>query len=342
VLRANALGDFIVILPALEALRAAYPQAEIVLLAKPWTVKFLAERPGPVDRVIPVPPYRGVGEAFDYENDPAVVDRFFEEMQQEKFDLAFQLHGGGRHSNPFVQRLGARITLGMKTPDAVPLDYYIPYFLMQPELVRYQEVVGLAGARPVCLEPGLAVIETDLAEARRVLPCGARPLVVIHPGASEFRRQWPPGKFAAVADALASAGAQIAVTGTPPEKEIVETVIGYMRTPALNLCGKLSLGGLAGLLSQCALLVSNDTGPLHLAQAVGAKTVGFYWWLNFLNWSPATRARHRPLLSGQINCPDCGQRLDAPITDCQHTSSSLVADITVQEALQAACELLCL
>src|SRR5258708_31084265 len=61
VLRANALGDFILTLPALEALRAAYPHAEIVLLAKKWHAAFLANRPGPVDRVVVVPPYGGVG-----------------------------------------------------------------------------------------------------------------------------------------------------------------------------------------------------------------------------------------------------------------------------------------
>jgi ADP-heptose:LPS heptosyltransferase len=55
VLRANALGDFIFALPALEALRAAYPQAEIVLLAKKWHATFLQGRPGPVDRVVVVP-----------------------------------------------------------------------------------------------------------------------------------------------------------------------------------------------------------------------------------------------------------------------------------------------
>ena len=58
VLRANAIGDFIFTLPALEALRAAYPQAEIVLLAKKWHAAFLRGRPGPVDRVVAVPPFR--------------------------------------------------------------------------------------------------------------------------------------------------------------------------------------------------------------------------------------------------------------------------------------------
>jgi len=61
VLRANALGDFIFTLPALEALRTMYPHAEIVLLAKEWHAAFLAQRPSPIDRVIVIPNYGGVG-----------------------------------------------------------------------------------------------------------------------------------------------------------------------------------------------------------------------------------------------------------------------------------------
>src|SRR5437870_11550402 len=90
VLRANAIGDFILALPALEALRAAYPQAEIVLLAKKWHAAFLANRPGPVDRVAVVPPYGGVGEEPGFVVDPDVNKAFFKTMAQERFDLALQ------------------------------------------------------------------------------------------------------------------------------------------------------------------------------------------------------------------------------------------------------------
>ena len=74
VLRVNGLGDFIAAVPALEALRAAYPAAEIVLLAKDWHAAFLAGRPGPVDRVVVVPPARGVGEDNDFAEDPGRLD----------------------------------------------------------------------------------------------------------------------------------------------------------------------------------------------------------------------------------------------------------------------------
>ena len=98
VLRANALGDFVFALPALAALRAAYPDAELVLLAAPWHAKLLAGRPSPVDRVLVIPPAQGIRAPDPGEPQPApeAMRRFVEETRAEGFDLAIQLHGGGR------------------------------------------------------------------------------------------------------------------------------------------------------------------------------------------------------------------------------------------------------
>lgn len=126
VLRANKLGDFLLALPALEALRAGYPGAEIVLLGCDWHAGLLRSRPGPVDRVVPVPPTRGVRESRP--EDPAEVAGFVAALRAERFDVAIQMHGGGRWSNPPVARLGARTT------DAPPLDRSLPYAWYQPEV----------------------------------------------------------------------------------------------------------------------------------------------------------------------------------------------------------------
>jgi hypothetical protein len=93
VLRANALGDYLVSLPAILALRAAYPAAEMVLLGAGWHAGLLAGRPGPVDRCLAVPPTAGVRDDRP-PSPPATVDRFFARMRAERFDLAVQLQGG--------------------------------------------------------------------------------------------------------------------------------------------------------------------------------------------------------------------------------------------------------
>ena len=345
VLRANALGDFIFTLPALEALRAAYPQAEIVLLAKKWHATFLQGRPGPVDRVVVVPPYPGVSEEPATPCTPrtqhslectAELEQFFEAMAQERFDLAIQIHGGGRYSNPFLLRLGARMNVGLKTPDAVPLDRWVSYIYYQPEILRYLEVVSLVGAAPIVLESRISVIEEDLLEAQSVVPEKARPLVALHPGAGDPQRRWPTEKFAAVGDALSVRGAQIVVIGTTEEKQLVEAVVTNMKAGAQNLCGRLSLGGLAGLLSRCRVLISNDSGPLHLAAAVGTATVGIYICFNLVTAGLPTRVQHRPVVSWRVQCPICG--IDRSHTSCEHRAS-FVADIPAEEVIAPALDL---
>jgi ADP-heptose:LPS heptosyltransferase len=338
VLRAGGIGDFIFTLPALHALQAAYPEAEITLLGDVWHEEFLSKRPGPPDRAIAVPPSTGVnGPDTGVDEDEEELERFFARMQEERFDLALQMHGGGGYSNPFVRKLGARITAGTRASGAPPLDRYIPYVYYQSEYMRHLEVAGLVGAGAVNLEPRIRVTEEDLSEARQVALESNDPLVVVHPSAGDERRRWPPEKFAALGDALARTGARVAVIGVQKDRALVSEVVDTMNRQALNLCGRLSLGGLAGLLSRCAVVVSNDSGPLHLATAVGAATVGIFWGPNFINANPPLRTRHRPALSWRLNCPVCGDTLFDG--SCEHRAS-IVADIPVEEATGYTQELL--
>ena len=106
-LRANGIGDMVFALPAIEALRAAYFIAEIVLLGKVWHAGFFSGRAGPIDWVIVVPHYAGINDDGDDDvgNGPAKFDAFFTAMAWEQFDLAIKIHGGGAHSNPFLAGL---------------------------------------------------------------------------------------------------------------------------------------------------------------------------------------------------------------------------------------------
>jgi ADP-heptose:LPS heptosyltransferase len=339
VLRANGLGDWMFAVPALDALRAAYPNAETVLLGRPWHAQFLEGRPGPIDRVIVVPPSKGVreeegsGELHPQEQNRAELERFFGAMRDEHFDLAIQLHGGGYYSNPFLLQLGARATAGLRTADAAMLDRWVPYVYFQSETLRCLEVVSLVGAQPQELEPRINVTPQDLQASLQVCPESDKPLVAIHPGASDPRRRWPPISFAAVGDALTAAGAHVVVTGTASERPLVDAMLRSMSSPAEDLCARLDVNGLAGLLSRCRLVVANDTGPLHLAAAVGAATVGVYWCGNLINADPITRTRHRPILSWRLECPICGR--NTIHDNCQHRIS-FVADVPVDQVVDVA------
>ncbi|HET8629455.1 MAG TPA: glycosyltransferase family 9 protein [Thermomicrobiales bacterium] len=337
VLRAGGLGDLLFALPAIEALRAAYPGAEIVLLGREGLADLLPGRFPAVDRAVAIPPARGVGQPEDYPEEPNILASFFAAMAAERFDLAFQLHGGGGFSNPFTRRLRARVTIGLKAPEAAALDRWVPYVYFQPEVMRYLEVVALAGARPTVLAPRLTPTAADRAEAARALPADGRPLAVIHPGATDPRRWWPTERFATVGDALAATGARVAVIGHEEnERALVATVCEGMAADAADLRGRLSLGGLAALLARARVVVGNDSGPLHLAEAVGAATVGVYWCFNLINGAPFTRARHRPLVSARFDCPICG--VNCLTGHCEHRAS-FVADVPAADVIAVTLDL---
>lgn len=332
VLRANALGDLMVTLPALGALREAYREAEIVLLCQPWAVGFLRGRPGPVDRAVAVPAYEGVGVEPGTPVDGEAIERFFRRMQGEWFDLAIQLHGGGNHSNRFARRLGARLTAGARAPGAPPLDRTIPYVVTQHEIMRTLDIVRLVGAAPAGLEPVLSVTGADLAESRRVLPHLPSPLVAVHPGATNPERVWSASRFAAVADTLAVRGMTIVLVGGEADREAVAGVQRAMRESAIDLHGRLSLGGLAGLLHRCVLLVGNDSGPRHLALAVGTPTVGVFSAFNLINYGPLHQERHRPVISWRT--------APADDRDGDAASRSYLTGVPVEAVLAAVDDLL--
>lgn len=343
VLRANAIGDFVFALPALEALRAAYPSAEIVLLAGGWHAEFLAGRPGPVDRVLVVPGGEHRHEACWTLASEEERGRFFAAARGERFDLAIQMHGGGGNSNPFVAQLGARLTAGLRTVEAAHLDRWVRYVYYQSELARCLEVVGLVGAAPVRVDPSLEVTDADRMRLAASLPWvpgwleDGGEIAVIHPGASDARRRWPPERFGEVARALASSRRRVLVTGSGEEMSLAERVAAASRGAAASVAGQLDLRGLVALLAACRLVVSNDSGPLHLADAVGSPTVGIYWSVNLINGGPWRRGRHRPILSWTIGCPACGADWRSP--RCPH-DDSVVADVRVDEVLAAADDLL--
>ncbi|MEV7329527.1 glycosyltransferase family 9 protein [Micromonospora sp. NPDC093244] len=345
VLRANALGDFVFALPALDALRAAYPSAEIVLLGAPWHVKLWQDRPGPVDRVLVVPPAPGIRTPESGEPESS-IDDFVAAAVGEDFDIAVQIHGGGANSNPFVSRLGARLTVGLRADDAPPLDRCLPYIYYQHEVIRYLEVVGLVGAPATTIVPTLAVTDDDRAEAARVLGPADRARVALHPGATDTRRRWPAERFAEVARALHDDGYEVLVTGTPAEQEVVDRVVAAAGVPVRPQVGTFSLGGLVGCYADCALVVSNDTGPVHLAAAVGTPTVGIFWVGNLITTANPLRGRHRPISSWMVHCPVCGVDCTPGIYphrpgdgECPHRDS-FVTDVPVVEVLEAARDLL--
>ncbi|WP_233160374.1 glycosyltransferase family 9 protein [Actinophytocola xanthii] len=346
VLRGGGLGDLLFVMPALEALRARYAEAEIVLLGAPGNSRLLADRPGPVDRVVPLPPAKGVHEPRGPRDEGVeeAARREFVGRVGEPPDLGVQLHGGGRWSNPFLLALGPKWTVGARTEDSALLSRWLPYRYYQNEVMRALEIVGLAGAPPVTVVPRIAVTERDLAAAEPALAGLPRPLVALHPGATDPRRRWPAERFAEVAATFAGRGAGVVVLGTPDEQQVVAEVtsLALARAPegSVRPLTDLSLPGLCGVLARAGVLLANDSGPRHLAEAVGTPTVGVFWMGNAINAGSLGRYHHRVLMSWTAACPVCGvDCVHEEVPRCPH-DVSFVADVTVEQAAREVGDLL--
>jgi ADP-heptose:LPS heptosyltransferase len=240
-----------------------------------------------------------------------------------------------------------RCSVGCRTEDAAPLTRSMSFRYYQHETLRALEVAGLAGAPPVALVPRLDVTEHDLAEAAGATAGLPRPLLAVHPGATDLRRRWPVSRFTEVLTAAAGvAGA--AVIATADEADLAAEIVDAARArlPAgrrdaiRSLAGRLRPGGLAGVLASSQALLANDSGPRHLAEAVGTPTVAVYWMGNVINAGPLGRSRHRVHISWTSACPVCGaDSTDETAQRCEH-DVSFVAGVPTGPVLTDVMELL--
>jgi len=296
VLRAlPGVGDMVCAVPALRALRRRFPQARVALIGL-WSSRWMLDGyPGYVDELLPVdgmpmlcPP------PVDVEGAMAALAA----ARQQHFDLAVQLHGDGSLSNLVTTLIGARRQLVHHRPGQPPPDgaLAVTYADRGHEIVRLLDLVehlGVVG--DVQLEPpayesmagGRAIVAT--------LPLAGGGFAVLHPGAADPRRRWPPAGFAAVARWLLERDVAVVATGTPSERPVVEELC--RREPGvIDLCGRTDVCDLAGVLAAARLVVSNDTGVAHLATAVRAPSVVTFLGNDPGRWAPLDSMRHRVVL----------------------------------------------
>ncbi len=316
VVRALQLGDLLQAVPALRALRAGFPNAEITLIGLPWATAFVERFSAYVDRFVEFPGWPGLAEAA-YE--PERTARFLAEQRAYGYDLVIQMHGSGGASNPFALALGGRVTAGYcegEPPAGLTLAARYPN--SEPEALRNLGLARLVGCRTLDARLEFPLRSDDMAEADELLrPLGRSrgPLVGIHPGSRQPARRWPADRFAALADMLVHRrGARIVLTGSPDEVGLVRAVEDQMRAHALNLAGRTSLGGLAAVLRGLDLFVGNDTGPAHIAYALGVPSITLFGPADARRWAPLETARHR-IVRVPVACSPCGY-WECPIDHC--------------------------
>lgn len=310
VFRALQLGDMLCAVPALRAVRRAFPQAQISLVGLPWAADWVL-RVEHVDRFHAFPGWPGLPEQRP---DLAQLPAFIARMQGCEFDLALQMHGAGTIVNPLVSLFGARATAafhraGEYCPDA---RHAIAWPCSGHEIERCLALTDALGAPRAGLDLEFPLLPTDHAAVAWRWPQLARePYVCVHPGAQLPSRRWPVERFAQVVAALAGAGLRVVLTGTVQERGLAEALIAQLppsaRPAVVNLLGQTSLWHVGALLARARLLVCNDTGVSHVAAALRTPSVVVSCGADTSRWAPLDGRRHT-LLAHPVACRPCAHR----------------------------------
>ncbi len=282
VIRVDLLGDLVFSLPSLSALRAAFPSARIDALVLPYTAGIL-EAAGVIDRIheLDVNRYRRPRRPDELLD---LVSRI-RALRAERYDLAVNFSGlvGGL----LTVASGAAIRLGHAG------DSYSGCFNIAVRGHRYDRAVHeveyqldllrAAGIRAPYAWPALPRTGDRTPRAANspvspVLGLPSQPYAVIVPGASNgSAKRWPPRHWAAVGDTLAAErDLPVVLVGGAAERSLADEVAAAMRAPVTNLAGSTTLAELREVLSGAAIVLAGDTGPLHLAAALGRPVVGVY------------------------------------------------------------------
>jgi ADP-heptose:LPS heptosyltransferase len=295
IFRALYLGDMLCAVPAIRALRKAFPRAEITLIGLPWAEEFTRRFSAYIDRFVVFPGYPGLPEQQPV--DQAALSDFITRSREYGYDLALQMQGNGTVVNELIFALNARLVAGFFIPGTagVSSPYFIRYPEGEPELCRHLALLaalGIAVDGEAYLEFPVSGMDRSLAETL-FHAIGEAPFVCIHPGSRSPARRWPPKYFAALADYCAAKGYTVVVTGTLDERPISRELRKSMRAQAIDLTGMTSLGTLAVLISESVLLIANCTGVSHVADATGTRSLIISMDGEPGRWSPLDRKLHR-------------------------------------------------
>jgi len=331
VFRALQLGDLLCAVPALRALRGAYPDASITLIALPWARELAARLSQYIDDFVEFPGFPGMPERAA---DMAAIPAFFERMRSAAYDLAIQLHGSGELSNPIVALLGAEAAAGYYRPGhwRPGAERFHQWRDDEHEVLRWLRLAELLGASPRGTHLEFPLREADWLEWRSLR---LHHYAVIHPGSQLPSRRWPAERFAEVGDALAAEGLRIVLTGTGAESELTRKVQRAMREPAADLAGRTTLGALGALIARARLLVCNDTGVSHIAAAMRTRSVVVACGSDPRRWAPLNRELHR-VLAASVPCRPCAHAVCPIGHPCAHEVSARDVIAQTHQALLCA------
>ncbi len=330
VLQLTHIGDIVVTTPVFKALKKQYPDAEIVALVRPLTKNLLENNPH-VDRILTLEaPWFNRSEGASWMD----TIKFARMLSKEKFSIALEFHGDPR-DNLLLWLIGAKQRVGYGARGGgFFLTKIVPYHRVVKHITgRYIDVLQAVGIDPESRQTDLFPDFEDkraVTKARQKL--GLKPrdkIIVIHPGSGRPNKFWPNERFAKVADKLAAKrGVKVVLSGGPGESELIKSITARMEHEAFVL-SPLTLRQLAEFLKGAKLLISTDTGPMHMARAMGTPTVSLFGPVDPREWG--YNDKKSIAIFHKLPCSPC-ELYDCPIPD----KYACLKKIKVSEVLKVA------
>jgi lipopolysaccharide heptosyltransferase II len=341
-IRLDAIGDVLMTTPAIRALKQSQPGRRVTLFTSPQAAA-IAELVPEIDHVIiyDAPWMKATAPRLDSHPEFAMIER----LRQRGFDAAviFTVFSQNPLPSAFLCYL-AGIPLRLAHCHENPYQL-LTHWVLDPEpscgirheVRRQLDLVGTVGCQEVEDERlSLRVPGNVLQQVEKMLDqLGLdrhRPWVAIHAGATALSRRYPPEGFAEVARRLIlQVGSQVLFTGTEAERHLIEQIQAEMGVASYSLAGCLNLSQMVALLAIAPLLIANNTGPVHIAAAVGTPVVDLY---------ALTNPQHTPwgvpnrVLFHDVPCKFCYKSI------CPEGHYDCLRLVTPDTVVQAACELL--
>lgn len=326
VVKLDHLGDVLLATPVLSNLRRAYPNTELHVLTGAWSRVVLEKHPD-VSKVIEYnsPAFCRTGQPTSLKQ----TFRLYRALRRQKYDLIVELRGDWR----IIWFAFLRLTPKRLDRAALQVENKLGFvrFTGTHETTRNLDVLKQAGIPIPVQTTTFSVTTEDEKWASDFLATHQidreYPLIAIHPGSPIELKRWLPERYAELADWLiAQKGAQILFVGVKDEIQIITDIQARMQGESINIAGKTTLTELASILHKCNIFIGNDSGPMHLAAAVGIHTIGLY--------GPGDPTRFGPVgakcqtIRRKLDCPPCSG------TTCRFGEEGCMSKIQVTDVIQ--------
>jgi heptosyltransferase I len=306
-IKPSAIGDVVHTLPILNLLRRRFPKAHISWLLTPPCTELLRDHPL-LNEAISFDRQR-FGRGWKNPRSLLGLTSFTASLRRRSFDLVIDLQGLFR-SGWLAWHTRAPVRVGFASArEFAPIFYTHRIDVGGPEqhaIDRYLKLIAAIGCDVAPVEFPFAISETDRARVAAMLP-DSRPCAVLLPGTNWATKRWPVEQFAAMVGPLRDRfNLQCVVAGGADDVELAQQIDGT------NLAGKTTLGQLVALLERAAVVIANDSGPMHIAAALGRPLVALFGPTNPIRTGPY--GRPESVIRIDIECSPCYSR------KCSHQS----------------------